>query len=129
MQTSSYHLFRGPGRVAVSLGTPKWLDLPVYRPLVPAGWMLQLDRDDYERAYSRQLAALDARQVVADLRALAAGAEPVLCCWEDLRKPEEWCHRQMIAAWLERELGLQVPEYDPPAPPPPRQQTLFGMAK
>jgi hypothetical protein len=40
--------------------------------------------------------------------------EPVMLCFE---KPPftvtNWCHRRMAAAWLERELGIEVNELGP----------------
>lgn len=34
----------------------------------------------------------------------------VLLCYEDLRKPDVWCHRQLLAEWIEERFGIQVPE-------------------
>ncbi len=54
---------------------------------------------------------------------LADPHEPVLLCWE--RPPfseTTWCHRRLVAAWLERELGLIVPEVEPH----PRPADLAG---
>jgi hypothetical protein len=34
----------------------------------------------------------------------------VLLCFEDLRKPGVWCHRQIVAAWIEERFGMVVPE-------------------
>jgi hypothetical protein len=34
----------------------------------------------------------------------------VLLCFEDLRKPGVWCHRQILAAWIEERFGMVVPE-------------------
>lgn len=36
--------------------------------------------------------------------------ELVLLCWEDLRKPGAWCHRRILAAWLEDQTGQVVEE-------------------
>ncbi len=48
-----------------------------------------------------------------DLHRLADPHEPVLLCWERPPFSETvWCHRRMVAAWLERELGLIVPEVE-----------------
>ncbi len=48
------------------------------------------------------LAPLDARQIAAEL-----GPDAILCCWEAAGEP---CHRRLVAGWLERELGIEVPE-------------------
>ncbi len=34
----------------------------------------------------------------------------MLLCFEDLRQPGVWCHRQIVAAWIEEHLGIKVPE-------------------
>ncbi len=41
-------------------------------------------------------------------RLQAFGDNIVLCCYE---KPEEFCHRQLVADWL-RSAGIEVREYD-----------------
>ena len=76
--------------------------------------MLKWDRAGYEPLYRAILTRLDPHQVVADLHRLADPYEPVLLCWE--RPPftaRVWCHRRLVAAWLERALGLVVPEVTP----------------
>jgi hypothetical protein len=41
----------------------------------------------------------------------------VLLCYEDLRKPDMWCHRQIVAQWLQERYGIVVPELaEPPTP-------------
>ncbi|EDW8799046.1 TPA: hypothetical protein G8N45_002632 [Salmonella enterica] len=45
---------------------------------------------------------------------MMGNVEPVLMCWE---KPGEFCHRQLVARWFRRELGISVEEYDPRATP------------
>lgn len=45
---------------------------------------------------------------------LLAGCEPVLLCWEP---PGESCHRQLVARWFRKELGIAVEEYNPHATP------------
>ena len=75
--------------------------------------MLKMARAEYESLYQAILARLDPRQVVEDLHRLANPHEPVLLCWERPPFSETvWCHRWMVAAWLERELGLIVPEVE-----------------
>ena len=83
----------------------------MYKPLAPGSWFNSVPEDVYRTLYFDQLAKLDARGVLADLTGLAAGAEPVLLCYE--RPPftaDNWCHRRMAASWLEQALGIDVPE-------------------
>ena len=74
--------------------------------------MLKMARAEYEPLYQAILARLDPRQVVEDLHWLANRTSRC-CCWERPPFSETvWCHRWMVAAWLERELGLIVPEVE-----------------
>lgn len=113
MKTSSWLTYCGPGRIGISLGSPRGqpAGYRLYKALAPTRPMLSMDRAEYEPLYLQILARLDARRVWDDLHQLAAGAEPVLLCFE---KPPftatNWCHRRMAAAWLERELGVEVAE-------------------
>jgi hypothetical protein len=113
MKTASWMTYRGEGRVGISLGSPRGqpAGYRLFRPLAPTRAMLHMPRAEYEPLYAEILAALDPRATWDRLHELAGGAEPVLLCFE---KPPftatNWCHRRLAAAWLERELGVQVPE-------------------
>lgn len=41
---------------------------------------------------------------------LHRGKDVVLCCYEDVRIPEEWCHRLVFAEWYEKETGIRIEE-------------------
>jgi hypothetical protein len=51
-----------------------------------------------------------------DLHALAGNHEPVLLCYEHYpdHKADDWCHRRMVAQWLEQSLGMSVTEMELP---------------
>jgi len=50
------------------------------------------------------------------------GEDAILLCYEE---PGEFCHRRLVAAWIEKHLGFQVPEIPaPPKPPSPQQLDL-----
>jgi hypothetical protein len=73
--------------------------------------MLRMPYEQYRAEYFHILEALDSERVVEELAALAHPYQPVLLCWE--RPPitaSNFCHRAMVAEWLNRELGLKVPE-------------------
>ena len=64
-------------------------------------------RGTYKIEYFRQLAKLDAAKVYDDLK------DCVLVCFEspkDLASGKKFCHRRMVAGWIETELGIVVPE-------------------
>lgn len=58
-----------------------------------------------EEYYKQVLSKLDANTVYVELNEF--GKNVVLLCFEP---NNEFCHRQLVATWLERELGITVPE-------------------
>lgn len=45
-----------------------------------------------------------------------------MMCFE---KPGDWCHRRMVADWIQRKTGVFVPEWGHEPPPPDNQIVLF----
>jgi hypothetical protein len=141
MKTSSHRTVWGPGRVSVSrFARGAASGFRSHPALAPEAAWLPLPREDYEPLYRAKLASLDARMVWDDLHRLAAGAEPVLLCWEvPPFTSTNWCHRRMIADWLATELGVQVDELDaealraqgprPANAPAPRQRSFVFEPK
>jgi hypothetical protein len=74
--------------------------------------MLPLEEEDYRQAILDQL---DPLSVYEDL-----GPEAVLLCREP---PGVFCHRCLVAAWLEEHLGVEGPEL--PLNYHPNQKDLF----
>jgi hypothetical protein len=112
--------------VAITLGEPKFplpftpIKLPA---LAPSGSTFAA-RDDDELFTRRYLAQLDRIRPAAIHTMLAAiyrnqdgdvdgdleGKDLVLLCFEDLRKPEQWCHRRLFADWWLERTGEIVDE-------------------
>ena len=89
--------------VAISRGIPKWFKGEAYQLLAPTWAMIKLEnRDEYTCLYDEILKRLDAESVVNDLK------DSVILCWE---KPGDFCHRYLVAKWIEEKTGLHVPEY------------------
>lgn len=119
MFTSSWSAYKGSGRVGISRGLPRGAPAGYkrYAPLQPGEWLWTTDDEaTYRDLYFAQLNALDPARVVADLYRLAGTATPVLCCFCSLNKPSKpgepapYCHRRMVAEWLEASTGTVVPE-------------------
>jgi hypothetical protein len=89
--------------VSIACGAPRWFRGHKEPRLAPTRAMLKMQKPEYDRHFAAILAQLDP---VALGQELPAGA--VLCCWE---KPDEWCHRRLVAEWLEQALGIEVPEF------------------
>lgn len=116
MKTSCFRLYQGPGRICVARYAPRGTPAGYrqFKALAPAADMLKMtDQAAYRARYFAEiLGALDPAETWDALHALAGGAEPVLLCWEDLAKPDAWCHRRMIAEWFKDRLGHDVPELE-----------------
>lgn len=88
--------------IAISVGPPKWFKGTVDKRLAPSWAMMKKPRADYDRLFAAQLKKLDAKQIISELPENA-----VLLCYES---HNDWCHRRMVAEWLEQELDIVVPE-------------------
>ena len=113
MKTASFFSYTGPGRVSIARFAPRGTPagFRIYKPLAPGPWFNCVSQEEYRKLYFAQLAALDVVVVVEKLEELAAGAEPVLLCYE--RPPfsaSNWCHRTMVAEWIKKEAGICVKE-------------------
>ena len=97
-----------PQAVAISRGVPKGWRGKSYKPLAPTWNLVKItDPTEFIRLYRAQvLNNLDPRQVLLEL----GGDDFVLLCWE---QPGEFCHRLVVAAWLQKELGVVVEEFNP----------------
>ena len=112
MKTSCFHTYQGPGRISIARYEPRGTKgYRRYSALAPRPDMLKMTYEQYRPLYLAILERLDPAKVVADLEYLAEPHEPVLLCWE--RPPltaTNWCHRTMVAEWLQEKLGMSVPE-------------------
>ncbi len=118
MKTASYFTYTGPGRIGISVGAPRGCPAGyrMYRALAPRRDMLKFDQATYRRIFFDEiLAKLDPERVVRELHSLAASHEPVLLCFElPPFTASNWCHRRLVAEWLQETMGLDVPEYGGP---------------
>jgi len=48
---------------------------------------------------------LDPHKIIKDL----GGDNFIMCCWED---PGVFCHRRVVAAWMQKHTGVLVEELD-----------------
>lgn len=124
MKTASF-AYTGPGRISIARSAPRGCPAgyKIFKQLAPGPWFHSVSKEKYVELYNAEvLGKLDPNQVLADLCALAGPHEPVLLCWEKPPLTEDnWCHRQMVAAWFLRTLELDVPELE--APPPRKRRS------
>jgi uncharacterized protein YeaO (DUF488 family) len=98
-----------PQAVAICRGLPRGWSGRRYIALAPSWQLVKggLPFQDFIRLYRAEvLDRLEAARVLQDL----GGDDFLMLCWE---APGENCHRQVVAAWLKKELGLEVPEFNP----------------
>lgn len=117
MLTSSWHQYKGPGRVGISRGLPRRVPggYRRYIPLAPGEWFYTTEvESEYRDRYFAQLHRLDPARVIAELLRLAGPDHPpVLMCFCRLDRLGSWCHRSMAAEWLCEEAGVEVRELEP----------------
>jgi len=70
----------------------------------------KIDEDENNKYYMHEyynqvLSHLDANEVLSELQSF--GEDVVLLCFE---KEDEFCHRQLVAIWLERSLEIETQE-------------------
>lgn len=120
MKTGSFALLRNegltPNAVSIALGKSKYYEVYHYYKKLAPSWSLLCDfRDDkiteeeYVAIYNKQLQKLDAKKVYEELLELTCGNEPILMCHCG---KQYFCHRHLVAEWLEKELGIKVEEYN-----------------
>jgi hypothetical protein len=104
-----------PNIVAICVSVPSWVVVPRrYPKLSPPRWLLYhykhklVTEDQYREVYQREvLDKLDPAMVYADL-----GDDAILCCWESSKSPNFFCHRTLVAEWLNKSLGTNVSEIE-----------------
>ncbi len=125
MKTSSFFSPSLPseGRISIARFAPRRhpKGYRVYSKLAPGKWFNSVDEAMYRKLFAEQLLARDPQTVWDELHALAGASEPILLCWEE---PGIFCHRRLVAAWLEENLGVTVPEMEPVLAAPIASRTL-----
>ena len=67
------------------------------------------DKEYYIKHFNEDvLAHIDARDSFNRLKSIAGDKIPCMICYE---KPNDFCHRHLVAKWLEDNLGIEVKEY------------------
>jgi len=99
-------------KVAISLYPPKWFIGHTMSMLAPPQHIFNMrqDRAKYTNAFNDYLESLSLIEINDGLR-LYDFENVALCCFESLRKPGEWCHRTIVAEFLNRTFNLNIQEY------------------
>jgi hypothetical protein len=98
--------------VGISRGVPRSHSGSLrLRELEPGPWFKSVPPQEYLRRYTNILNALDPAEIRDRLFAL--GTAPVLLCHErarDIQAGRRYCHRHLVAKWLEDTLEITVQE-------------------
>jgi len=108
MNTSYYSKYKGEHGISIAGKCPVWYRGREYKKLAPKYWFFIKYKDDgdkkyyTEQYYNEVLNKLNAKEIYEEL-----GKDSVLLCWE---KSGEFCHRRLVAEWLEKELNIKIDE-------------------
>lgn len=102
--------------VSICLYPPRWFNGIRMKSVAPTSSILFAKNQTTERYVERfkdeVLSRVDPHQFFENLKSVSGGKDVALCCFE---KPNEFCHRHIVAEWLNNSLGLNVCEFDPSA--------------
>lgn len=109
MQTSYFAKAHSlPNAISIAAKAPDFYTGRVYLPLAPSWEIFSTyqknhDINLYTEKYVEEiLFPLDPQQVFEEL-----GKYSILLCWES---PDKFCHRRIVAKWLQDSLGVKIPE-------------------
>ena len=100
--------------VAISGTTPKFFDGLTYKEFAPRKEMFQkwkngeIDNFEYTEMYKDYLDTLDKEEIKQDFDSPHSCSNMILLCYE---KTGDFCHRHILADWLEENFGYRVEEY------------------
>ena len=93
--------------IGIALYPPKWFTGLSNKYVSPSWDILHNSKseEDYvQRFNSEILAHRDPKAFLSAIEKMANGKDVALCCFE---KPDEFCHRHLVAKWLNEKLGCQ----------------------
>ena len=124
--------------VGISLGTPKFplgytVEQQCYS-LAPKGYMLRMELEKFTEEYYRKLEGIGNDKIIDmvmrfEKTAADEGKDLVLLCYEDVRIPEDWCHRTVFAQWYCEMTGEIIEELPDPNPPKVKKPPVQKQAK
>lgn len=98
--------------IGISLYPPRWFTGISLKQVAPTRSILFANgqtQEDYTRRYrSEVLSQQDMQQFLKTVEQASGGQDVALCCYE---KPEDFCHRHILADWIREKLGIEISEY------------------
>ena len=86
--------------------------------IAPPGYLFnEYNRERFTPPYFQHMDRVGTARIAQILRHYEDMGKPVvLCCYEDVRKPGEWCHRLVFADWWLQRTGEMIEELPDPSP-------------
>ncbi len=96
--------------VSIALFSPKWYEGYRFHFLAPTRYMVlgDCEREEYVSLYRQILDKYGAEKIVQAVNKVSYGKDVALLCYE---KPGEFCHRHLLADYLNEKLNLGVTEF------------------
>jgi uncharacterized protein YeaO (DUF488 family) len=101
--------------VGISGKLPEWWKYRHYRQFAPSWSIWKEWHDSQDTARNERYAVRFQHEILNRLRPddvlrdlSAFGKNLVLCCYET---PDKFCHRHLVAQWIEKHLKIEVTEY------------------
>lgn len=110
---TKFYIEQGLQVVSIAGKAPDFYKGPKYPSLAPSYNMFmdwkkgKIDNMEYTELFKKHLDTLDKEAVKRFLSSF--GKDVILLCYE---KPGDFCHRHIVADWIENELYMRVDEYD-----------------
>lgn len=111
--------------IGIALYPPKWFTGQSVKYVSPSCDILHnaKSNEDYIQRFNTEiLAKRDPKVFLYNIERMANGKDIALCCFE---KPDEFCHRHLVADWLNKKLGLNIEEFGISRNPTYTEQSLF----
>ena len=93
---------------------PKWFNGPNLGAIAPTPDILEKYKSshaEYEKRYKAEVLSIfkDVSTLINKISYISGGKDVALCCYE---KPSDFCHRHIVAKWLEEQAGIEVKEFE-----------------
>lgn len=93
---------------------PKWFNGPNLGAIAPTPDILEKCKSshaEYEKRYKTEVLSnfKDINILINRISYISGGKDIALCCYE---KPSDFCHRHIVAKWLEEQTGIEVKEFE-----------------
>jgi len=105
---------KGLNFISIAVGNPRFLKTPVKMAKLAPTWALlkayradEIDDEGYIDAFNKQLEKMDAKEVIKEIES-TEWEENILMCHCN---QSSFCHRHLVAEWLERKLGIEIHEH------------------